>query len=118
MSADGDSLQYSAPQSYVNSILVPCAIGWGLQLFLGGIATSHSISLLLKRRHDDRTRNISGIPLAKSLLWLATLSNLFAVVVTYWEFARYMILQDRSTAQFADFKMADVVAPLPTALAG
>lgn len=104
---DVDDLLPTAPQIVATRILVPCIVGWGLQLFLSGIAAMRALPHMRRRQ---------AIPGARVLLIVATLANLVLAACVYWEIAAYMIDQARSTVDLNAYKLADVLNPIPACI--
>jgi hypothetical protein len=104
MDSTTDSLQTAASQAVANEILIPCAIGWLAQIFLGGIACVRCLHPLKHR---------IAVPFAKTLLITAVICNLLSVLDTAWAVTAYLVIQQRSTNELNNLKLPDVIAPAP-----
>lgn len=102
--ADGDYAGFLASQTSTSIILIPCSIGWCLQILFAGFATALALPALT-RKHS--------IPWAKPLLVAAITCNLVSTAVAVWDVTAYMVTQQRTTADLNNYKMPDIVAPIP-----
>lgn len=99
-----DSLRATAPQAVADCILIPCAIGWLAQIFLGGIACVRCLPAL---------KGTIAIPFARKLLTAAVVCNLLSVLDTAWAVTAYIVVQERSSKELNNMKIPDVIAPAP-----
>jgi hypothetical protein len=102
-----DTLSPTASAAFARYALLPSAIGWLLQLYLGGIATARAAETLRRRWNA---------PLAKPLLAAAFAANLLTTCCVAWEIAEYITPQDRSVVSLVQYRLPDALVLIPSGL--
>ncbi|KAK9896973.1 hypothetical protein P389DRAFT_209545 [Cystobasidium minutum MCA 4210] len=116
MSADGSQLQLVASQSTANIALIPCTVGWCIQLYLCGVSTDRARRMLYHRKYQET--KASGVPGTRYFLLAALLMNLAYTIVTIWDIVAWVAEQDRTDDGVGGLKVPDIVGPFMGGLVG